>query len=128
MRANKVPAKRGRPFKAARRGRPPGKKTTLIKKPVKRGRGRPKSPEVQKRRAEQARALKLKLRTQIREAKAQIKGVKSELKGALKREKKLVKLFASQGVAIGMHMQRWQVRQLKKLSKLTAKSRGKTRV
>ena len=127
MRKNQVRAKRGRPPKV-RRGRPPGKRTALIKPMVKRGRGRPKSPEVQKRRAEMARALKLKLRTQIREARAQVKGVKSELKAVLKREKKLMKLFAGQGVAIGQYMERWQARQLKKLSKLGVRRRRRTQI
>ena len=124
MRGKKARAKVGKPAKVARRGRPPGSRNAVTVKVVKRGRGRPRSPAVQQRRAEQARALKLKLRTQIREAKAQVKVVKSELKAALKREKKLVKLFTGQGEAMSVYMQRWQTRQMKKLGKLNLKRKA----
>jgi hypothetical protein len=113
-----------------RRGRPPGVRSTTSKAAAakKRGRGRPRSPEVQKRQAAKARELRVKLRGQLRDAKAQIKSAKAEVKEALKREKRLKKLFAAQEGAVVDYLKRWQASQLQKLEKTRPRRRRRRRM
>ena len=112
-----------------RRGRPPGKRalTMLAAAPVKRGRGRPKSPQVQQRKAQKERELKQKLRGQIKNAKVVVKSVRAELKAVLKREKRLKKLFVTQQDMVGQYLQRWHARQIKKLDKQPQRRRRRVR-
>ena len=114
----------------ARRGRPPGVRALMSKALTvpKRGRGRPRSPEVQKRLAAKARELRQKLRGQLRDARAVAKNAKAELKTVLKREKKLKKLFAAQETAVAEYLKRWQAVQLQRIEKAGPKRRRRRRM
>src|SRR5687768_10144627 len=114
----------------ARRGRPPGVRAMVSKALAipKRGRGRPRSPEVQKRQAAKARELRQKLRGQLKDARAVAKNAKAELRTALKREKKLKKLFGAQESAVSDYLKRWQAAQLQKLEKAGPRRRRRRRI
>ena len=130
MRVTKNRKSSGQKTATARRGRPPGVRALVAKALAvpKRGRGRPRSPEVQKRQAAKARELRQKLRGQLRDAKASVKSAKAEVKAVLKREKKLRKLFAAQQSAVVDYLKRWQSLQLQKIEKASPRKRRRRRM
>lgn len=126
--------------KSVRRGRPPKNKT------VKRKRGRPKGSTTKNRSTNRDQEVKIALREQIKQMRAEMRSTKVEFKEAIKSEKQLVKearkelrdalrreqalisLFERKDQAIATYANRWTAEHIQKIQSPPKRRRRRKKV